>query len=58
MIIITIITSLYGITDTRDCPASAYYESPVSITVLRSKKMGILFPKWPGVNSTGQDKVE
>ena len=29
-----------------------------SITVLQSKKMGILFPKWPGVTSTGQDKVE
>ena len=41
------------ITDTRDRPASAYYESPVSITVLRSKKIEILFPKWLGVTSTG-----
>ena len=22
------------------------------------KKMGILFPKWPGVTSIGQDKVD
>ena len=28
-----------------------------SITVLRSKKMGILFPKWPGVTSTA-DKIK
>ena len=29
-----------------------------SIIVLRSKKMGILFPKRPGVTSTGQHKVD